>query len=398
MSMPEPHDTPAVTESSPNRSHLRKHEIAVISLVLLVLAFLFSPSAVENLLLGWLTYLVNVIPRATVDGPSVVVAALAAVGFATGLHWTMRWLYPQVSRQPSGEPHVWRFPMTIGCVLIVLLLFAAGTAMVGVTHQAVWLLTGRKTDKQTELMEEQPVSGAIAQMRFAAGQSQSRSYLKEIGLGMHNFHDTHNLLPPGGIMDQRGTLLHGWPIMIGPYVGFTSQGIDFSVPWNKPPNDRLYRCGIPFFIDPANGKAFDEDGYGLIHFAGNVHVMPILRVSGKRQEPHEMFNFSGTRAGSPGRDRPFRIADVRDGTSDTLLVGQVATKLKPWGHPANVRDPALGIHRSLDGFSGSAGAGGALFVMCDGSVRFLNNETDLKVMNALSTPAGNDDAPGPSDD
>jgi hypothetical protein len=58
-----------------------------------------------------------------------------------------------------------------------------------------------------------------------------------------------------------------------------------------------------------------------------------------------------------------------------------------------VRDPALGINRSLNGFGSRSPGGDVLFLMCDGSVRGLSAETDPLVMRALATPAANDDTP-----
>jgi prepilin-type processing-associated H-X9-DG protein len=67
--------------------------------------------------------------------------------------------------------------------------------------------------------------------------------------------------------------------------------------------------------------------------------------------------------------------------------GEVVSHFKAWGDPTNWRDPALGINRSLSGF-GSPAPGGANFLMVDGSVRFLKDNIDLRVLKALSTPAG----------
>lgn len=82
-----------------------------------------------------------------------------------------------------------------------------------------------------------------------------------------------------------------------------------------------------------------------------------------------------------------------DGTSTTILLGTVGERFKPWGHPANVRDPAQGINRVASGFGGPTGWNGGLFLMCDGSVRFLHDDTDLEIMKALGTPSGGETIP-----
>ncbi len=83
------------------------------------------------------------------------------------------------------------------------------------------------------------------------------------------------------------------------------------------------------------------------------------------------------------KGRGLSLDQITAGTSSTILVGSVAERFRPWGHPANVRDPALGINRV-----GPPGWSGAMFLMCDGSVQFLPESTDLSVMKALATPRG----------
>jgi prepilin-type processing-associated H-X9-DG protein len=106
----------------------------------------------------------------------------------------------------------------------------------------------------------------------------------------------------------------------------------------------------------------DANGYGLSHYAANSHVL--------------------------GPNTALRVGDITDGTSTTLLIGEVNTEFKPWGHPVNWRDPALGIQRSPRGFGGVAGSGGANFVMVDGSVRFISERVSPAVLRALATPNG----------
>src|SRR5262249_51188758 len=88
-----------------------------------------------------------------------------------------------------------------------------------------------------------------------------------------------------------------------------------------------------------------------------------------------------------GGDQIRKLSDVTDGTSTTIIAGEVASDFKAWGDPMNWRDPQLGINRSPKGF-GSVFPGGANFVFVDGSARFIKNSVDLRVLKALSTPSG----------
>jgi hypothetical protein len=122
-----------------------------------------------------------------------------------------------------------------------------------------------------------------------------------------------------------------------------------------------------------------------------VNVFPLTRIP---QPTSDSWNHSkelkAARAcdDASRRNLPFCITDIADGVANTLMIGEAAGNFKPWGYPANLRDPALGVGQSPDGFGGPSGQGGAQLVMCDGSVRFISNRIDRKILTALGTPAG----------
>jgi hypothetical protein len=267
------------------------------------------------------------------------------------------------------------------------LLFGAGIAMVGAIHQALWLVSANAPES-TAFASKPPWPGFIAHARDQARQSDTTNGLKQIGLALHNTHDAVGQFPPGGSLNDRGRLLHGWAIHLGEYAGFSTAGIDFQIPWNEQPNAQRFRCALPIFISPAIPQVFDRDGYGLSHFAGNVHVLPITRVSPEENGIHSILATARDAPDSDRRDLPFRISDITDGTSNTLLVGQSAGNYKPWGHPTNVREPGLGLGTSADGFGGTPDNGTCLFLMCDGSVRSISHEVDRRVLTAFGTPRG----------
>lgn len=370
-----------------------------LAVVLLVgVAIVYSPADAEQLLLGWLYFPWRVLPQVTVDWPSVLLGAFCLVAFVAGLHWTRCWLERQRHLATSAVAPRVRFSTSCACAAIVLLAFAAGTATVGATHQLVWIATGKGEAAARRGLAAMPVNGLLSQAQARSDRKQQKNNLKMVGLGVHNFHDTFSCLPLGGAVDDRGRLLHGWASSLGPYIDFSVHQLDFGVPWNEPPNDRLYRCALPIFLNPAVLEVFDDQGYGLSHIAGNVHVLPIVEIPRRKAADFrfklmEEWNVKA----SEDRRHQWRLSEIADGQANTLLIGEAAGNYRPWGYPVNVRDPALGMGESLDGFGGAPGTEGGQFVMCDGSVRFINNRIDRAVLRAMGSPAGGEAPPEPGD-
>ena len=209
---------------------------------------------------------------------------------------------------------------------------------------------------------------AVQQAREAARRSQSKNNLKQIGLAMHNYHDTFGMLPPGSIVDRSGVAHHSWEAMILPYVDQAPlyNQIDFNKPWDDPRNLPLMQNHLPVFLDPSYPQVVDPQGLPVSHYGANQLVL----------EPNHGFAFK----------------EMTDGLSNTILAGNMSAGARGWGTPFNVRDPALGINAGPNSF-GSPHVGGALMLMADGSVRYLSTNTPPQVMKALSTPDGGEQVP-----
>jgi prepilin-type processing-associated H-X9-DG protein len=128
----------------------KRFSIAV-AVVLFVLAqaagFCYVPGTDILLLLafGWVLFLVRVVPQLSVRWDLLVSTAVYVVALAVGSHSFLRWLYREMksaeSRAETTTQAVpaWRWRWTIGGLTVVLLMFAAGTAAVGIAHQTTWL-------------------------------------------------------------------------------------------------------------------------------------------------------------------------------------------------------------------------------------------------------------------
>jgi hypothetical protein len=319
-----------------------------------VLVIFLAPFEVPRaILFGWLIFLWRTLPRMAVDWPSVFVGCLALVLFTAGVHWAGRaW-----RRNVVDAPH-WKFRWSLASVAVAFLLFASGIALVGIVHQTGWLLTS-----------PQPYYVRTIPWGF---ERYSPNNLKQIALAMQNYNDTYaGKGPAGGTFTTQGEMLHSWETYCLIFIGystsdsaFSTSGIDFKLPWNHPLNRKYFQSILPVFTNSllSTPAVLDEQGFGLSHYAANIHVL--------------------------GPNKPLCFTDITDGTANTFLVGEVNAGFKPWGHPVNWRDPAKGINRSPQGFGGPSSSGGAYFSMADGSVRFVSERIDPKALQALSTPAG----------
>ena len=367
------------TKAKPPTGHGWWPAFAAIFVLLLSVVGITGPAEyVEQILLGWLYFPFRTIPQATVDWPTAVLGLICVVAFVAALHATARWMLRSTawSKHESEQQWTWRCSWIASATLFVM--FASGTALVGVTHQCIWLLSGRSTSESI-LAANSP--GFITQARNTARTTRAKNDLRMFGVAFLNVASTsRSRLPPGGTMTESGELLHGWAAFLGPYHSYSTSEIDFGVPWHQPPNERIYKSQLRCFVNPSQpGPVFDANGYALNHWSGNVHVLPLQTLkpaTDDTQTRHDVWNYPGV-----------SFEEITDGMTNTVLLGSAGGDFKPWGHPANLRDPARGINNSPQNFGGPAQWKGVLFGFCDGSVKMMSNETDSGVLDALARPA-----------
>ena len=332
----------------------------------LTLLVVEGPFVVDQLLLGWLYLPLETIPRATWDGPTVVLALVGAG------------LFVALSRSLMRRAGLsWSIAASVRCLVLLLMAFVAGTGSVGLLHQSLWLLADR--GPASERGRDAPVLG-LAVLHREARENSFRNDTKQVVAALYGVTDVYRRFPAGGTFDRDGRQLHGWLTALGPFLAFQTHEIDFTIPWHEGTNARLFRCAMPYFLDPLNPQIFDANGFGVSHLAANGHVLP------SRVRTNEDGRSALTEGGP-------RQEEITDGASQTILLGQVSQRPEPWGSPLNVRDPTLGINRSPQGFGATSGSRGALFAMVDGHVRLVSDTIDDEVLRALATPRGGEAVP-----
>ncbi len=160
---------------------------------------------------GWIFYLGRVAQEVQFSAAGFATAALALIALTAGLHGFGRWwmrqrpaTHNEVLHEPAGDSR-WPLRRSLAIVALVMLMFVAGLCGTAIVHQTTWLATSP---------EPWFDNGAMGAARF----TQSKNNLKQIGLALHNYHDTVDALPRGGTYDEAGRPLHSWQTFLLPYV------------------------------------------------------------------------------------------------------------------------------------------------------------------------------------
>ena len=239
-----------------------------------------------------------------------------------------------------------------------------------------------------------PMLPAVQWAREDARLTLCRNNLKQLGLAMHNYHDTYSMFPPGWIskrMEGEGHPSTGWQASILPYVDQAPlfNVLDFEEPYREKNLDLLkqelaiYRCPS----DSLKGTNPLRGGWGTSNYSGNFGAAPIPRwTTGFSNQPFWPGNaFAKLSNQTDGREGIFAInssvgfRDLKDGTAYTLMVSEksVLSGGGIWPGPRSnyhesdvVSDASFAspLNRSETGFS-SRHANVINFLMCDGAVR-----------------------------
>ncbi|QDT63347.1 DUF1559 domain-containing protein [Calycomorphotria hydatis] len=218
---------------------------------------------------------------------------------------------------------------------------------------------------------------AVQQAREAARRTQCKNNLKQIGIALHNYHDTHATLPPGviyqytpqaealmqnganSLCNQGGSLPGSnwqnyrqanwsWNALILPFVEQTSiskaLGVGARLPVdaiNDASLSELWQTPLTAYQCPSDPAPIQSEFFGVDSSGGQLHITiadvfitPVAYVGasssnalggGANQDAYptgdcDVEGFDGVF----GVNSKIRFRDITDGTSNTLLVGERA--------------------------------------------------------------------------
>jgi prepilin-type N-terminal cleavage/methylation domain-containing protein len=268
---------------------------------------------------------------------------------------------------------------------------------------------------------------AVQQAREAARRAQCKSNLKQIGIGLHNYHDVFGVLPPGTVPQRTGANNNrvmanyeswGWSALILPYIDQAplAEELDLS---GRTLNEVLVAANTAGTLNAtfpplaAYQCPSDTTGPRLKNGMVRTHFNGLSAIGNGWRPP--TLNYPGS-TGDPAGDlraprqqnhreprgifyngSKVKFRDVNDGTSNTFMVGEREKRCgsgvwmgsrNPDGngthgndyHIARVRmvlnDPvSTGNDNCTDGFS-SVHVGGAHFLLVDGAVKFISENID----------------------
>lgn len=206
---------------------------------------------------------------------------------------------------------------------------------------------------------------AVQAAREAARRNMSLNNLKQIMLALLNSESAHGHYPAQANFDENGKPLLSWRVHILPFLEESRLYEQFHLdePWDSEHNRKLIAKMPEVFLDSSSKFSPQE---GRTHYLG---------VQGE----HNVF--SGTEQGR-------KLAEITDGTSNTIMVLQVNDKSTvPWTKPVDWKpddkDPRHGL-------TGSMHPGLFHAAFCDGSVRAMSEQIDAAGFKRVLTIDGND--------
>jgi prepilin-type N-terminal cleavage/methylation domain-containing protein/prepilin-type processing-associated H-X9-DG protein len=275
---------------------------------------------------------------------------------------------------------------------------------------------------------------AVQKVRESAGRMSCQNNLKQMGLACHNYHDTMGKLPPGNV--SNGTdYFTNWAIEILPYIEQPALYRQYNqmVTNHNAANAAVVQSVVKIYQCPSDPNAGHlikpESGGGNGQDYRSSSYRASSGMSNRLNDGNSFFdilyddlnpNLRGAMhvvgVKNLGQES---LLNVTDGTSNTLLIGEYATRTHPsrtsfWAYSyTSYAESCVSLHSATllpdyDACAATLGTdrihgckrgwasfhpGGANFVMCDGSVRFVSRTIDPAILGAMATIANGEIVP-----
>ena len=265
---------------------------------------------------------------------------------------------------------------------------------------------------------------AVQKVRESAARTQCANNLKQVGVGMHNYHGAYRYFPPGFISAAAAVNGEGlgpgwgWAAHLLPYV--EQENLYRQIALNRdiadPANAAVRVTSLKVYLCPSDsppGPTFTVKG------SGGAPICPVafanyVGLGGM----YEVTTYPDVNTGVLLRNSRYRVTDITDGSSSTLLATERQSRRSPmttWtgavtkagnpplnpgyepegpptlvltatGGPADGRTPNNPLDHVED--ASSFHPGGVNVVFCDGSVRFVRSAINPATWAGLGTRAG----------
>jgi prepilin-type processing-associated H-X9-DG protein len=270
--------------------------------------------------------------------------------------------------------------------------------------------------------------------------------MKNLALACHGYHDANKKFPPGAqaavfispnptgsTSTIQGT---SWIVFVLPYIeqGPLYQKYDFTQAYNTGTNGTVVAATVipvlycPNFgepkrwLDPNAGvtTAVSTNYYGVMGPCGPTNPSPYVygattynatvgsAGSNGAWSAHGVLSHYQDATGSVSTNRLITMTEILDGTSNTLLLGERSMPPTLGGAPLDYRSWTRGNNGGAGAclcvtypinstyyngstnfnersFGSTHGGGGCNFALADGTVRFVQQDTDINLLKALST-------------
>lgn len=242
-------------------------------------------------------------------------------------------------------------------------------------------LVSRMVEGKPPVGDDEDGAGISEQERLAMAMTN----MKELGLALHNYASANGTFPPAHVVGSDGKPWHSWRALLLPYLD-SQQALSMEYrldePWDSPHNMKLLDKKPAVYGDPLEQEGKRSQ---YTHVAAMTGDGMLFSAEGGAIED-----------GKLNHDNGIKFAQIRDGFSNTLMLGPVSEEAKiPWTKPEDLSFtdplPQFGTKGgfALDYTRGEKRVGPFLFA--DGSASVISESSDPEQFLALLTIDGREE-------